>query len=94
MKCKGVFNFRGISQRKGGEFVNGRGEKIKYDPSYEVKVDEQTEDGKFERRFKTPIDSPLIPVLSKISMYDEIVIEFDVQIFGSNVKLIPVAVEQ
>jgi hypothetical protein len=94
MKCKGKFKYRGLIQRKAGEFINSRGEKIKYDASYEIKVDEQTEEGNFERRFKTPIDSPLVPVLSKVPLYDEIVIEFQIQMFGTNVKLIPIAIVQ
>lgn len=94
MKCKGKFRYRGITQKKAGEFINSRGDKIKYDASYEIKVDEETEDGNFERKFKTPIDSPLIPVLSKVPLYNDIVIEFQIQMFGTNVKLVPIAIVQ
>lgn len=92
MKCQGEFKYRGITGKPGGEFVNNKGVKVSYDASYEIKVDEFTESGMFERRFKTPVDSPIVRQLSQIDLYQDVIIDFDVKIYGSNIKLIPTSV--
>ena len=40
MICKGLFIFKNIKRKDGGEFVNQQGQKVSYKPSYEVKFDE------------------------------------------------------
>lgn len=93
MKCQGQFKFKGLTKRDGGEFKNSNGDVIKYKESYSLKVDEQTENGIFERQFKIAIDSPLVNDLSGYELYDNITIYFDVKIYGSRITVIPVAVE-
>lgn len=90
MKCRGKFKFKGLQEKSGGEFINGRGEKVSYKPSYVIKLDEQTDDGIFERNFKIALDSQLVSVLSQVQLYQDIELEFDVLIYGTNVKIIPV----
>lgn len=92
MKTSGEFKFKSIEEREGGEFVNERGQKIKYDGKYVIKLDEQSEDGKInDRRFsidKKDID--LINQFKSLPTYSDIKIEFDVRIFNSQVRLVPV----
>lgn len=92
MKCQGKFKYKGLKERKGGEFVNSNNEKVSYKACYLLKVDEQTNNGIYERTFKMDIDSPLVAVLSHIELYQDIILELEVQLYGSNVKLIPVNV--
>ena len=40
MIAKGKFKFKSIEEKDGGEFTNAQGQKIKYDSSYSIKVDE------------------------------------------------------
>lgn len=93
MKCQGKFKYRGITGKSAGEFVNDKGVKVNYEASYEIKVDEQTESGMYERKFKTPVNSPIVGQLAQIQLYQDIIIEFDVKIYGSNIKLIPTSVK-
>lgn len=92
MKTSGEFKFKSIEEREGGEFVNERGQKIKYDGKYVIKLDEQSEDGKInDRRFsidKKDID--LINQFKSLPTYSDVKIEFDVRIFNSQVRLVPV----
>lgn len=91
MKCQGKFKFRGLSQKDGGTFTNSNGRVINYNSSYQLKLDETTDKGVYERTFKIPLDSPLIAQLAQKQMYDEIIMEFEIVFFGSNVRVIPVA---
>lgn len=93
MKCVGNFKFKGLTKREGGSFTDSNGKVINYKESYSLKVDEQTENGIYERQFKVAIDSPLIPELSTFELYDDITLEFDVKIFGSKITVIPVRVQ-
>ena len=52
MECRGKFKYKGLTKKNGGEFTNGRGELVKYNESYEIKLDELTQDGVYERKFK------------------------------------------
>lgn len=93
MKCQGNFKFKGLTKKDGGQFTNQNGDIIKYAESYSLKVDEQTENGIFERQFKMPIDSPLVNDLASFELYDDITIDFDLRIYGNRITVIPVAVE-
>lgn len=90
MKCRGKFKFKEIQGRPAGEFTNEKGQKIEYGASYALKVDEKTETGIKERTFKLPVDSPLVPELQKYEEYSDIVIDFDVIIYNSSVRIVPV----
>ena len=91
MKCRGKFNFRGITKKDGGEFKRGE-ETIKYNESYSIKLDENTDKGIMERTFKLPIDSPAVQQFQNLKLYQEIEIEFEVTIYSTRISLVPVAV--
>lgn len=93
MEGKGNFKFKGLEQKQGGEFVNDKGDKIEYPASFALKVDEISKDGISERVFKLPMDSNLIPQLSSLRPYDDIIMYFDIKFYASGVKPIPVSVE-
>lgn len=91
MKCIGDFVFKGIEERKGGEFKNSRGELIKYDSCYVLKVDEVTPSGIFERKLKIPKDNnSLLEKLRQKKPYDGITVQCDVAFYGGQAKVIPV----
>lgn len=92
MKCQGKFVFRGIERKDAGVFKNERGEEIAYKESYVLLLDENTENGRKERKFKIAIDSPIIKDLQGKKLYEDIILEFDVTIYSSRVALVPVAV--
>ena len=50
MKCNGKFVFRGLGKKEGGEFINERGIKVKYDASYVLKLDEEIDGKAYERK--------------------------------------------
>lgn len=92
MKCVGKFKFKQIQKRAGGTFVNSAGETIEYKDSFQLKVDESTEKGFFERNFKISTENTnLINALMELKPYTDITIEFDVNIYGSRVSLIPIS---
>lgn len=91
MKSTAKLIFKGIEKREGGEFVNDKGQKIKYDGSYVLKADEQTDNGIYERRFKIPLTNvALIESLKLKKAYDELTINFDIQMYGNNVRIVPI----
>lgn len=92
MKCKGNFKFKGLVKRDGGVFTNNEGKEIKYNESYVLKVDETTPKGIYERSFKIAIDSPLLKELEFVEAYQDIEIEFEIEIYGSRITLVPIAV--
>ena len=91
MIAQGKFKFKGIQKRDGGSFVNDKGQTINYKESYSLKLDENIESNSYERVFKVPIDSPLINQLQQLKIYEDVTINFDVLMFGTNTKLVPIA---
>ena len=94
MKCVGKFKFKGLTKKDGGSFTNDRGQVINYKESYSLKVDENTEKGIYERVFKVASDSSLLDQLFKIQPYQDITIEFDINIYGNRIVVVPVAIKQ
>ena len=93
MKCQGRFKFKSLEEKQGGEFINGKGETIKYNPSKALKVDEITEKGIYERIFKVALDNTeILNGLQNVKPYDDIIIEFDVIISSLSTRLIPVRI--
>lgn len=90
MVCSGNFVFKGIEKRDGGEFVNQQGQKITFEPTYQVKVDENV-DGKIQERiFKfKQTNKVLAQEFKEINVYDSIEIDFNVELYKNSVKLIP-----
>jgi len=91
MKCQGKFKMKELKLKDGGNFINSKGDTVSYASSYSLKVDEATEQGIYERVFKIATDSPLVPQLSQIKPYEDITLNFEVQIYSSGVKLIPIS---
>ena len=91
MECRGKFKFKGMRKKSGGEFINGQGQKIEYPASYQLVLDEQTEDGIFERIFKLSMESDLIEPLLIVKPYTDIELEFKVEFYASGVRVIPIA---
>ena len=93
MKCIGKFKFKGLVKKDGGSFTNDRGQDITYKPSYLLKLDEETENGIYERGFKVADDSSLVPSLLQLKPYQDITLEFDVILYNSSIKLVPIAIK-
>lgn len=91
MKCIAKLIYKGIEKKDGGEFVNDKGQKITYDGSYLLKADEETENGIYERRFKIPLSNvSLVEALKNKKAYESISINLDIQMYGNNVRLVPI----
>lgn len=93
MECRGKFKFKQLVRKEGGEFTNNRGQLIKYKDSYALKVDEQTENGIYERTFKIPTDSKLVEELLIKKPYSDITLVFNISFYGNSIKAIPVEIE-
>lgn len=89
MKCRGKFKFKEIQGKPAGVFTNAQGVQINYDAKYVLKVDEKTDKGIEERTFKLPVDSPLVPKLQEYKEYSDIILDFDVIISSSYVRIVP-----
>lgn len=96
MKSKGIVVFKGIQERAGGKFKNSQGEEIDYDASYVVKFDEVSTSGEInERKVKFPkANKALYEDFARIEPYTKVVIECDVVIGQSIVKLVPIRVSE
>lgn len=86
----GNFVFKEIEKRDGGEFVNQQGQKITFDPTYQVKVDENVEGKIQERLFKfKQTNKALAQKFEELKTYDNISIDFNVELYKNSVKLVP-----
>lgn len=93
MKCEGEFVFKGIEAKEGGEFTNERGQAIKFNPTYQIKLDEIVGTKTEERTFKFPIENKELAEKFKIlKIYENILVQFKVDLYKSSVKLIPIDV--
>lgn len=91
MRCKGNFVFKSLTTRDGGEFTNQEGQVIKYDTAYILKVDEETDNGIMERKFKFPTtNKEFAKALKELSSYTRVCIEFDVSFYNNQVRLLPI----
>lgn len=91
MKCKGNFVYKSLEKRSGGEFTNDKGQVIKYDEAYILKVDEETDNGIMERKFKFPTTNKVFSdILRELEPYTRVCIEFDVSLFNNQVRLLPI----
>lgn len=91
MNCVGEFIYKGIEKREGGEFTNDKGQNIKYNESYILKIDESTDKGIFERKLKIDLkNNSLIDKLKNKKPYEPIKLLCDINFFGNNVKVVPV----
>lgn len=91
MKCEGNFIYKGIEERKGGEFTNERGRVIKFEPFFKITLDEIVENGKVETRtFNFPIkNTDLADKFKDLDLYCNIIVAFDIVMFRNNVRLVP-----
>lgn len=91
MQCKGNFNFRSLEKRESGAFTNENGEIIQYDACYVLSVDEMTAHGLQVRNFRiSTANEQILNKLKTKKVYDNINILFEVSLYRSNVKLIPI----
>ena len=92
MQAKGNFIFKSLELKDGGKFTNERGQIVDYPESYQLKVDEQSNDGSInERKLKISKNNDvLIQKLKKKQAYDRIELLCDVQFYGSIARVIPV----
>lgn len=90
MKCVSEFIFKSLEQRPAGKFINDRGENVDYPQSFVMKVDEATEKGINEHKFKFPIENTeLANKLFKLQAYTKIMLEFEVVLYGSQARITP-----
>lgn len=92
MQCQGKFNYKSLGKREAGEFKNERGQLIKYNESYALKVDEILNGNQVvERVFKFPTSNKtLYDKLSTLKIYDTVTLIFNVELYGSQAKLVPI----
>lgn len=93
MKCEGEFVFKGIETKEGGEFTNERGQLIKFSPTNQIKLDEIVGTKTEERTFKFPVENKeLAEKFKKLKIYENIIIEFNIELYKTSVKLVPIDV--
>lgn len=86
--------FKGVSKRDGGEFINDKGVKISYDPSYILKFDEDVNGDIVERRLKFPVtNKTLYNKLNPLEPYSKIILVCDVQLYTGNAKVLPIDIK-
>ncbi len=91
MKCKGNFKYKGISKTEAGVFKNDKGEEIKYNASYKIKVDEITDNGINERVLKFPAENDaLFQKIITLKPYDDITLDFVVELTNNGCKVTPI----
>ncbi len=91
MQARGKFIFKSLERKDGGEFVNERGQNVKFDASYQLKVDENSDGVINERKLKiSQKNDILIQKLMKKNPYEQIELLCDIQMYGSMAKVIPV----
>ncbi len=91
MQAKGNFIFKSLERKDGGEFVNEKGQNVKFDASYQLKVDENNDGVINERKLKiSQKNDILIQKLMKKNPYEKIELLCDIQMYGSMAKVIPV----
>lgn len=91
MKAEGNFIFKSIKAREGGEFVNQQGQKIQYQPSFQVKFDEYVDGEAKERSIKVAQDQiDLVTKLKAFNPYTQVGLVFDVgfNVTGCFIKLV------
>ena len=93
MKGSGELMYKSIEQRDGGTFTNDKGQNIKYDPCYILKVD-NIEGSKIEElKIKIPTENrSLVEKLKSFPPYTKIKLDFVFEIKSNNVKIIPTEV--
>lgn len=90
MKCVSEFIYKSLEKRDGGKFTNEKGDVIEYNSSYVLKVDEQTNKGIYERKFKFPVNNvELLNKIKEINAYTSVLIEFNVELYGSQARVTP-----
>ena len=93
MKAKGVFMYKGVSQKDGGTFKNDKGEDVSYNSCMVLTCDEIQEDGTGkERKFKFKDGQiSLVNDFKALSLYTEIEIEFDLALYNNRCVVTPIA---
>ena len=93
MKAKGVFMYKGISQRDGGTFKNDKGEDVAYNSCMVLTCDEILDNGTAkERKFKFKDgQTDLVNDFKVLDLYTKIEIDFDLALYNSRCVVTPIA---
>ena len=93
MKAKGVFMYKGVSQRDGGTFKNDKGEDVAYGSCMVLTCDEILDDGTAkERKFKFKNEQTnLVNDFKVLDLYTKIEIEFDLALYNNRSVITPIA---
>ena len=90
MNCKGRFIFRYIEKKEAGSFTDENGKEIRYDSSFNLKLDEIVDGKPVERKFKIPLsDKNLANDFFNLKPYYPCEVTFDINIYANSVKLTP-----
>lgn len=90
MNCKGRFIFRYIEKRDAGSFTDDNGKEVRYDSSYNLKLDEIVEGKPVERKFKIPLsNNSLANDFFNLEPYSACEVTFDINLYANSVKLTP-----
>lgn len=90
MNCKGRFIFRYIEKKDAGSFKDENGKEIRYDSSYNLKLDEIVDGKPTERKFKIPLsNNGLANDFFNLEPYSTCEVVFDINLYANSVKLIP-----
>lgn len=90
MKCKGIFIFKSISKKEGGNFKDSEGKEINYDASYSLKIDDLSGPDITERKFKIGIkNKDLFNAFNELEPYTRVEITFDIQLYQNMARLVP-----
>ena len=93
MKAVGEFVFKGLDRKDGGEFTNERGQLVKYNSKYVLKVDEVLEGSINERKLNISEDNKaLIDKIKTLKANDKIKLECDILLYQNSAKVVPVAI--
>lgn len=94
MKAYGKLIYKSLEKRDGGEFTNDRGQNIKFDESYVLKVDENLDGSIGEHKLKVDKNNiGLVDQLKALKPYTEIELECNVVMYQNSCKLIPVSLK-
>lgn len=93
MKGSGELMYKSIEQRDGGSFTNDKGQVIKYDACYVLKVDDIQGSKIEELKLKIPSENrSLVEKLKSFAPYTKIKLDFVLEVKGNNTKIIPTEV--
>ena len=93
MQAVGEFVYKGIETRKAGEFLNDKGDTVKYNEACILKVDEVVDGSINERKLKVDVNNTmLIDKLKKLVPYNKFNLKCDIVLYQNSAKVVPIAI--